>query len=290
MVLIADVKPAAVLGPDHVRNATLSGGDWSLPLSQLQSPTISNVARSADLDSSSLVINAVFDKPRVVRGSVINGHNLTLSGGRYVHQYYSDAGMTDLLLTSGEIEAFPYRRSSVGLSWIDENFWTGLPEDEDLQGVTRQSHYLLPQPVRAHAVRTTFIDDANPDGFVELNYLMHADMFTGSVNFSEGSSLGFNVLTSSRRAKSGARYSDPVSPLRTASLVWAGLPQEESIDRAQRLFRLCGTYSPVFVIVEPENVTMSYSWAFLATFVESVTAELIQTPFVGFQFNLEELR
>lgn len=238
---------------DRTGAATWSGGAWltAYPLANLQSPRMARVARSDGVTLSATTATATFATKTPVRVVASLFDNASPRLRQRVEVLGAGSAVK---YDTGWVDAFPRVFSSLRLNWSDANFWSGRPSADDLAGRRHMVPADLGQPWAATALRVSWDDTQNPDGFLSVSYVFLGDLLSFERNPSHGGGgFGFVDLSTVERSAGGAVDIDErVLPRR-----WSG--EVPFISRAaafqqfheqQRAFGRSGVFP---LIPEPSN-------------------------------------
>jgi hypothetical protein len=253
--------------PNIDSKATLSSGSWeaTMPLSNLQTRTISEVARTTDDANASTKFLATLDKSRPIAVVALVNHNLS-TGSTYRVRLYDDAGLTMLAYDSGTLDVFPtfYDEDTDPGGWDGGNlFDLGLTEEER-ELYTATLVHLLTTVTSAQYMLVELFDTSNPDGYVQIGRLFMADGWTPTVNMQYGAALGYTSRDEIDEADSGAEYFNARPAPRYAQFELGFLSEAEAMGRAFDLQRIVGTTGEVLFVWNQEDTLHSLRRTFLA--------------------------
>ena len=96
---------------NRIDAATLSGGSWQAPLTNIQTLRLAQRARSTTTSSNDCLINIEFDEDRLIQVVSVNAHNISAYGDVRIFAG-SAPGLNDLY-DSGKVE---------GATLLEKNF------------------------------------------------------------------------------------------------------------------------------------------------------------------------
>ncbi|WP_416355570.1 hypothetical protein ACLNGM_15130 [Aureimonas phyllosphaerae] len=280
---LSDVRKGATPGAD------LKGGNWVLPLANVQNRRLSKIARSASTAPADTQFEVTFDAYGEVRAIVLVNHNFSpvarwrITGWDDDGSYFDNAYQieTDVYPTLGYPEDTPFEQAN----WFDQK-----PLLQDLEGFTQNAIHVLPEPYYLRHWRIELIDDDNEAGFLQFGRLWMATGWQPSHNMSYGqSALAFNSLTTVEAALSGAEFFDVRAPFRTFAIGFEFLPQQEALDRGLEMMRRAGKHGEVFYIHDPDDAANLTRTSFLARFEELLPWEQVVFQRANIGFRLKEL-
>lgn len=280
--------------PNRIDRAELSGGAWveSLPLANIQDRAFARVARTVDLSASSTWLTIAFDRQRTIRAFAAIAHNVT-TGGRF-RLRASDQEDFSVLKYDETRDAWPSASADWNidqLEWENDNYWLGSYSQEDTEGQTPISQWVLPEAVQARYWRLDIIDPSNPAGFIDIGRVFIGDVFVNPrVNYSYGASLGYEDATTVQTALSGAEYFDPREPLRVARFQLAHLDQFEAFTQALELTRRAGTWREVLIILDPTDTEYGAVTCFIGRLRQLNPLEQVAWQTNSMAFEVKELR
>lgn len=276
--------------------AILAGGSWrpNLPLSNLISPRTTNRARSYDAQLSNTQFTADLIEVVSALGIQVIATNMS-SAARYRLSWYADAARTILNDITAWIpvgQSIDWLDTNQWFDWLDDEFWLGAVAfiDPDHQGLDIRHNFAAETAVQY--LNFEFDDQTNPDGFIELGYVMIGHPFVPSINV--GPEPGFSrvSLTSMVEAVGGSQYFNRRGSRKRLTVGWAVLPKEEVLGDIDTIIRIQDINRPVYVDIDPENnIASGRAMSFLARIQQLPEAKLLQAFFdndgaatIGFEF------
>ncbi len=243
-------------------NCTLGGGSWqaTLPLNNLKDRKLYKIARSVGVTAANTKFNVDFSEEKVVKIFSLVKHNFTTSAtARLVAS--NDSGFGTLLYDSGFSSVWPLVDSLV-LEWEDDNFWSGVPSDEQIdmfQGITL---WVVPN-VRARYWRVEIVDTTNPAGYVDIGRLFVSKDFSPEINASWG--LNFSVVDKSDISESlgGVEHYDEKAKVRTVDFSLDALSQDEAFAKWFRLMLGQGNTGEILFVYDYEDGKYTLDRSFL---------------------------
>ena len=107
---------------NRIDAATLSGGSWQAPLTNIQTLRLAQRARSTTTNSNDCLINIEFNEDRLIQVVSVNAHNISADG--YVRIFAGSAPGLNDLYDSGKVEVWPPMFSTLSLHWRElEKCW-----------------------------------------------------------------------------------------------------------------------------------------------------------------------
>ncbi len=140
-----------LLAPNRAGAATLSGGDWesALPLANLQTRRLAQVARSSSADIEDTLFAAAFPTAEIVRVVALINHNMP-PGAQWRVTGAEDSGFSSVVYQSDWLPVWPAVYDSESLEWEDDNWWLGSATLDDIIGITWSTAHLVPQVAAAY--------------------------------------------------------------------------------------------------------------------------------------------
>ncbi|RQR37855.1 hypothetical protein [Burkholderia sp. Bp9142] len=248
--------------PNRTDTATLSGGDWQTPLSNLQDRRLSRVARSATALKEATRFDVDLGVPRKVSLFAIVRHNLGLNA-RYRIRVAQDSAFQNVIYDSAALPGepsvsanfalqqysvqgriwspvWPRLFNTASLDWEDPNWWDGRLPEEDRKGYPGLVLSVLHEPVFGRYVRFEFLDEGNVDGYVELGRLFVSQAWTPKNNVTYGAGVGWEFDTTMDRAIDGTAYFDRKTGRRVQTLSLDWLSRDEAFGNVFEMQRAAG--------------------------------------------------
>ncbi len=277
--------------PNRVSEVTLAGGSWlaGLPLTNLQNRFLGVVARSSDDALTSTKFTGVLNAAsRPVKLLALVNHNLSVSA-LYRLRVYSDPAMTALLYDTTWLPAWDATMTTNQLEWEDDNFWSGVPEGEDISGYTWTLPIILPTQHQVAGFLLEIDDTGNPDGYVEIGRLFLGAGWQPVKNMSYGHSLGYETSTAVQEAWSGAEHFDEKPSYRVQRLAIEHMTTEEGLGNAFELIRRVGISREVFYLHDPDDIVHKIRRSFLGRLR---TLSALESPYhnnTRMEFEIKEI-
>jgi hypothetical protein len=270
---------AMVAFGNRADSGVLSGGSWyaRLPLSNLQTRTLGQVARSADLQLASTKFLYDAQQQAVVRVIGLVGHSLSLTA-QYRVRGYLDSGLTLGMVDTGWTDVWPRVYPFGSVSWGASNWWSLRYAPEEVVGITPALPIILEGPVRARFWLIEIDDRSNEDGFIQVGRLFIADAWQPARNMKVGAALGWEDPTTVQEAISGQESFYVRPPYRVATFTTEGLGESDALARAFEIQRRMGVKSEVLFIWNPDDAEHALRRQFLGRLRK---LSPIEYPFLG---------
>ena len=273
--------------PNRADTATLSGGNWQTPLSNLQSPLLSLAARSADTSLSSTQIAGYFGQSRYIDTMAFCKHNLTLQA-QLRWQFFADAAFSNLVWDSGWGQAWPSIYSTYDLNWEDDNFWYGQIPQEQVASIPAISACLASYPVPAPYFLISINDVNNPAGYVQIGRLYLCKAFRPQINMDYGASQTIVDPSVVEKAQDGTPLFERRTKYRVQAFKLSNLSLTEG-NQVMSMFLDRGITQDFFFVEDPTDAAGLLLRAFPARFSELSALEKAKYNYLGCTHKLEEL-
>ena len=279
---------ALIAYPNRADECTLTGGSWTagLPLANLQTRVINQVARSTDATAASTKFDFTLSRARGIKMVALIKHNMSLAA-TYRVRAYSDSGRTVLVADSGTLPVFPVIYPDGILEWEDDNWWSGQLLEEDRLSFTLNVVQLFTTADFAQYWRVELVDTANTDGYVQIGRLFVGNSWAPTTNMSYGASLGYEPRTDIEEADGGAEYFyvRPKRRIARFSLEW--LTEGEAMARVLDMQRTLDVQGEVFYMWDSADTTHLLRRSFIGRLR---TLNAIENPYPGIHKNAFEIQ
>lgn len=277
---------------DMAAQATLSGGGWltgSLKLANLQTPYLSETARSTNASPTNSQFLVSFGVNRTIGGIALGGCKVTPFAQYRIRAFTSDASGA----VAYDTGVVPFSGALVDrtmLEWEDDGFWEGISQ-EFSDG--RKGSLLLhfpPQPVTARIWRIEIIDPTNPNAYIDIGRLLMGRLWQPAINYTyDGNGLDFEALTDVEESRSGTRFYNARNLRRIFSFSFDNLPEAETLRDVYRIVTRSGIHNQVVVAPDPSDIASFQRDAFIGTL--SVLPSLRRSAFqrVSTNYKIEEV-
>lgn len=247
----------------------LSGGSWSLPLTNMQDPRPTKMARSIDVNPASTKWRAQLTAAKTLRAIVFGPSNFS-SGMQYRIRAYSDSLYSSLINDTGQVTFGATPISTYDMHWTDPNWWSGAQPLDDPGGAAGiWVIHVYNSDVTAQYWDFEIDNSSNPDGFIEIGRLFLGSAYIPSLNFEPGSNrAGFTSLTSVQQAVGGSRYFNRRRAARTFQWQHSALPDDEVHDSVYRIAAIAGSDQQIFIIPDADDTDRLAKRSFLGTLDE----------------------
>ena len=272
-----------------IAGATLSGGDWALPLVNLTDTRIrSNPARCTDIaDLASSQLRIQFDRPVHLSTIMLCGHTFSLDGLRRVTA--GTAGLAEVAAFLDWTDIYPPIYSTAELGPEDPNWLTGRPLNRDLGTYQRHHAIRFPAPIVAEEVLIEIDDHDNPAGHFNIGYLFASQDWVPQWTISYEPELGLRSNSVVDRLQSGRRLVDYVQPSRYHRIAFDGLTKRE-VMRLLDVAARSGEGEPVIFVPDFDDVMDAFRTVFPAVLTNAFSTRLQESNEYRVTMDLEELQ
>ena len=174
---------------NRIDAATLSGGSWQAPLTNIQTLRLTQRARSTTTNSNDCLTNIEFDKERLIQVVSVNAHNISTDG--YVRIFAGSAPGLNDLYDSGEVEVWPPMYSTLSLHWRDYHFWSGKIDEEARKEYQKNFIHICTASVKTKYWGIQVYDANNTDGYIEIGRLFMGRLFAPQFNVIYGAQIAW---------------------------------------------------------------------------------------------------
>lgn len=272
-------------------SATLTGGSWeaSLPLTNLQTPELSEVARSVDDANASTLFVVDHGTARYVGIVALSRHNLRSSATWRV-RHGPNADGTSPTYDSGILQCWPEQWPADVLPQGHPNAATRLYTDAQINALNppRDIVHVFAE-ASARYTRIEIFDTANTDGYVQIGRLTCAPIFSPTYNFAVGSETGFDDGTVIGRSLSRVKFYDEKPRARTLSMQFLNLPQAEAMSVVAEMQQQLGLSGQVYVVPDQSDTYYLQRRAFLATLRQLSPVQLAAAGYASVPLVLDEV-
>lgn len=223
--------------------ASYTGGSWIAPLTNLQSPVVSERARSNGLSTSNTRFRVDLGVSRSLKFWAITHTNLT-AAGLYRLTWYSDAFSTA----------------------VSNSGWDTPPgyptEDPDGKGVS--IFHVFDSALDYRYWEVEFDDQLNPDNYIEIGRNIMPEELGMSRNPDVGMGDDEEPNTLRQNALGGTGFFNRRKPVRKLSFGYNILPGEDAA-KIRRLRKICNLNKQVTVIPDPTDTANLNDRCFVGT-------------------------
>lgn len=283
---MVDSWVTAIIGENYAEDATLSGGSYSSPLTNLQDRDQDIVARTSDATNASTQFDVDLLSQQTIGGIALCNGNWSLDSTRRI-QISNTADFSVILDDTGwgQFPGFVVDPST--LSADDPDVGDGVLRNTLLAEFPLNLIYILSTPVSARYVRFLFDDTSNTDTFLQFGYLMIGRVFRPTINY--GETNGFSVQPQSDVVESLGlkRTYFEYGIKRTWQAAFPNLSTDETFRALTRMVVKSRDSRPVFVVPDPSDLLHLQNRSFLATFKQAPAIQqlLVDRTTTAFEFR-----
>lgn len=248
--------------------AAVSGGSFvsTLPLSNVQTRDLREVARTTSVDSSATQFRVDFGKLRPIGGYAIGPTNIS-PGATYRIRLYGGPDGTEQKYDSG-----PQIRPGSGIEfgtlvWGHPALWTGIDKDEvDTSDIAFFDFFQT--DILASSMTVEIIDEGNARGYIDIGRLLIGRALRFKHNYAYGSNSFFmRPLTDREESLAGTEFFFRRAQRRGFRCVFEYLPETQLFDAVYRVMEL-GVEGQMFVIPDIEDTANLQKRSFFSTLNE----------------------
>ncbi|WP_295991552.1 hypothetical protein [Rugamonas sp.] len=253
--------------PNRIDTAAITGGSFvaTLPLANLQTRSLGEVARSTNLNLSSTRFDIAFPKQVSARVFALPNHNITIYG-KYRLRCSNDPGYATTLFDTGWVRVWPAIYPYGTLPWEDSRWWSGRNSLDQLAGQYATLTVILPQTVVAQYWRLEIDDGGNPAGFIQAGRVFIGPAWQPATNPSFGLSIGWETKTDVQAALGGAEYFGRRVPYRVTKFTIDYMSEDEGFASAFDMDRQAGIDQEVFWVHDPDDTVHAQRRQYLGRF------------------------
>ncbi|WP_454735362.1 hypothetical protein [Cupriavidus necator] len=277
--------------PNIVDAATLSGGSWQAPLSNLLDRRLAKLARSTSAAMAHTTFDVDLGVGKLMSVVALVRHNVSTQG-RWRVRITNDATFNSNLYDSAYENdpppaadnslsldfmggtygawvpewpiAWPTFYTPAALEWEADNFWSGSIPEAIRKEYPSMLLIVLPRPLSARYVRFEFDDTTNPDGYLEFGRVFLGSGWQPVKNAAYGATFGWETDTTVRRSLGGTPYFDPKPTRRVHHFELDSLNKDEALGRVFELQRSAGVHKEVLVIWDKDDPVNLIRQSYLA--------------------------
>lgn len=271
--------------PNRIDSATLSGGNWILPLTNLQSRDQWLVARSDGLSASDTKFDIDFGVIRNVRAIALANHNLSQTATWRI-SLGTTAGDDDIF-TSNWQSVWMMTFDSDLMEWGDVSTWEGVV-DQDYLNHPYLAVFVLPDWYNTRYMTIEIDDASNPNGYVDIGRAYIGGGFTPRYNPEYGLQDSWEDKTEIVEMASGATHAVVNKRYRKVQFVLPWLSQTEAAI-VHEIQRRQGVYGEILYIPDLSDQQLNQRYGMLGRLAEM---SAIEYPFYNNRqsgFTIKEL-
>ncbi len=246
--------------------AMLSGGLWTLPLSNLQLARVGRIARSTNADLTSTIINVAYAAATAISIVALSRHNLR-SAARWRIRGGSDVTFATHTVDSGWLDVWPEQWAASVLPAGHPNAATRLLTDAQIDALDpgRDAVWLPESEVTARYWRIELDDTTNADGYLDIGRLIMAPRFVPTYNYAVGAEFGFVDNTTSNKSESGSQFFNVKPKARSLAMSFVNLPDKEAYSVVRDMIEELGIAGQLYLVSQANDVESLQRRSFLGT-------------------------
>lgn len=244
-------------------------GSWraALPLANLQTPRLYQIARSTDATTASSKFCLDFGVQRPISLVALVRHNLSQAAQVRIRLSNDSNIFAPGDADSGWINVYQpyYAPGSLPFGW-NPGVWMGGPTAEDLQGWTSPAFYWMHTAILA--VRYVYVevsDPTNTAGYVQLARAFAGPAYQPELNMNWGAQLGFRDQTAYEESLAGVRFYDERPKGRVVTLTLDGIREDTAMEMVLEMQRSLGKSRQLFFAWDPSDTYHRLRRSMLAT-------------------------
>ena len=268
---------------NRIDAATLSGGSWQAPLTNIQTLRLAQRARSTSTNPNDCLINIKFDEDRLIQVVSVNAHNISANG--YVRIFAGSAPGLNDLYDSGEVEVWPAMYSTLSLHWKDYHFWSGKIDEEARKEYQKNFIHICTASVKTKYWGIQVYDANNTDGYIEIGRLFTGRLFAPQFNVIYGAQIAWEDNSKIESSLVGVEYMSKVPMTRVAQVNYDYSFRREALEGLYELQRQSGTTQEVLFIGNADDHGQMVRLGFLGRFrrIEPLKWHFMDIHSTGFE-------
>lgn len=278
--------------PNRIDEAIVTGGSWlpALPLANLKSRILSQVARSTNAQLGSTRFDVDLGQGRFIGAMALIGHNISVQGKVKITLADTQANLiTAPIYVSGWVDCWPAGIIPQELlEWEEDNFWLGTLTAEARAAFQSPFVHLFGRTI-ARWLRVEISDTTNPDGYIHLGRAFFADVWQPVMNMSYGSGLAYDDKSSVEEALGGNEYFYARRKARTTRLSLDWLRADEIYARLLDMQRLLGITGELLLVPDADDIANQVRRAYLGRLARLSPLERVSHNVFRAQLEIKEL-
>lgn len=268
--------------------ATLSGGSWSLPLTNTQNRYTSKIARSTNAANTSTRLNVVFGASELCHSVYLRNLNASVDL-EYRIRGYSDAGMTDVVVDTLQQPLFP-SSFDINVPWNDPNFWGGQRNSWDDPERYPSLLHVFSSPVTVRAFYIQLFDAGNATGYLQFDRLFIANYYKPAYNYTwSGNGLTFEDNTQVEVSLGGVEYFDRRLAKRVFTFGFDAIRHQEAFAAQYDIIRRLGADGEILVIPDPADAPNLLKRSFIGRLVSWGGLTQVKVGRIASNYQVREL-
>lgn len=273
---------------NRIDTSTLTGGSWAstLPITNLQTKILGQVARTTDAANASSIININIGSGKAIRVVSLVNHNISIAG-----TYRIRGGSTTSVLDydSGVLPVWTSVYSTDDLEWEDDAWWSGTYTTEEMSGYTTNVVHILPNIEVLQYWKIEIFDSTNTVGYIQLGRVFIGSAWEPTNDAEVGLLAGWETTTQMQKALNGTRYYQRRNPSRVTKFTLKVIDVDESMAKAFELDRRSGIDGEVLWVHDTEDTLHALRRRFLGNLRELTPVEFPYQHLTTKAYTIEEV-
>ena len=277
-----------ILGyPNRANSSTFAGGSWvgTLPVSNLATREIAQVARSSDTALVSTRFTVDLTQTRSIKLLGLVNHNLSQTATWRIKGSNTAVENSEVFDTGDKPVWTMYFGGLV--EWESVSWWIGIAGDEYLRS-PYAAMVVLPEWFSVRYLTIEITDLTNPDGYVQVGRFFAGNAIQPQLNADFGLKDSWEDLSTKEYSESGAMFTVARRRLRSVEFMLSGLSPTEA-QYFHEIQRLSGTIDEILYVPYPDDMGESQRYGFLGHMVELSPIEYPRYNLRSLPIKIKEL-
>lgn len=273
---------------NRIDTSTLTGGSWAstLPITNLQTKILGQVARTTDAANASSIVNINMGVGRAIRVISLVNHNISVVGTYRIR----GGGTTSVLdYDSGVLPVWPSVFTSDDLEWEDDAWWLGTYTAEGMVGYTTNIVHILPTTEVLQYWKIEIFDSTNSAGYIQLGRVFIGSAWEPTNDAEVGLLAGWETTTQMQKALNGTRYYQRRNPYRVTKFSLKVIDADEAMINAFEIDRRIGIDGEVLWVHDTDDVMHALRRRFLGNIRELTPIEFPYQHLTTKAYTIEEV-
>ncbi len=276
--------------PNLIQSAALSNGSWlaALPLDNVKTSVISQVARTVDARNKSTVLQMDFGQSAALQCVAVVNHNLSQSA-RIRISASSFADMATLNYESEWAKVWSSVFYTTDLEWESSNYWGGSIADEDIGSSTPVFLFTFDEIKYGQYWKIEFDDVTNSSGYIEIGRVFASKAWRPAFNLSYGASVYWNPYFDVTMSLGGSKYFSPKSSTRRMKFSLNFLTKAEAYQKAFEMQRALGADGELLVALDTDDQSTFQQLSFVARLASMGELKIASFGQYSIEVDVEEV-
>jgi hypothetical protein len=273
-----------------IDSATLTNGSWvtTLPLSNLQTKLLGQVARSGNLLAASTKFLINHGTPKAAQVIGLINHNFSLEATVRI-SVSNSSNMSSPLYDSGFVPVWDAVYNTYDLEWEDDNWWAGTYTNADISGYTPQYIKVLPSEVTGQYWQVEIIDASNSLGVIQVGRVFNGPLWIPERDAEVGLSNTWESDTQMQKALNGTRYYRRRNPHRITRFALNNMSTADAMTYAFELDSRAGIDEEVLWIQNMSDTIHALRRRYLGTLKQLSPIEFNEFSYAKKVYEIEEV-